>query len=80
MNQLQLGNRIYDRQELQSILQQAITGNGLVQLAHQEIAVKLNIANGTYGSCITDTLAAADALIGDLVIPPIGTGFLRPSP
>jgi hypothetical protein len=49
-----------------------------VLLAHQEIAAKLNIANGADGSCIQQTLAAADALIGDLVIPPVGTGFLAP--
>jgi hypothetical protein len=50
----------------------------LVLLAHQEIAAKLNIANGADGSCIQQTLADADALIGDLVIPPVGNGFLSP--
>jgi hypothetical protein len=50
----------------------------LVSLAHQEIAAKLNIANGADGSCIAQTLAAVDALIGDLVIPPVGNGFLLP--
>ena len=79
MNQLQLGNRTYNRQELQSILQQAVRGDALVQLAHQEIAAKLNIANGADGSCVEQTLAAADASIGNLVIPPVGNGFLRPS-
>jgi hypothetical protein len=78
---LPLGNRIYNRQELQSILEQPERGqgrpNGLVLLAHQEIAAKLNIANGANGSCIEQTLAGADALIGDLVVPPIGNGFLR---
>jgi hypothetical protein len=76
VNQLQLGNRIYDRQELQSILENPVRINGLVLLAKQEIAAKLNIANGADGSCIEQTLAGADALIGGLVIPPVGNGFL----
>lgn len=79
VNQLQLGNRTYNRQELQSILQQAVRGNGLVQLARQEIIAKLNIASGVDGNCVAQTLAAVDALIGNLVIPPVGNGFLRPS-
>jgi hypothetical protein len=79
VNQLQLGNRVYNRQELQSILQHPVRGNGLVSLGRQEIATKLNIANGANGSCIEQTLAQADAVIGDLVIPPVGGGFLRPT-
>jgi len=79
VNQLQLGNRVYNRQELQSILQQPVRGNGLVSLGRQEIAAKLNIANGADGSCIEETLAQADAVIGDLVIPPVGNGFLKPT-
>ena len=46
----------------------------LVQLARQEIAAKLNIANGADGSCVEQTLAAVDSLIGNLVIPPVGNG------
>jgi len=76
VNQLQLGNRTYNRQELQSILRQPPRGNSLVQLARQEIAAKLNIATGSDGSCVAQTLAAADALIGNLVIPPVGNGYL----
>ena len=81
VNQLQLGNRIYNRQELQSILgrSRAVRGNGLVELAQEEIAAKLNIANGANGTCIEQTLAAADALIGNLVIPPVGNGHLPPT-
>jgi hypothetical protein len=85
VSQLQLGNRTYNRQELQSILGQPPRGqpqrgNGLVQLARQEIATKLNIANGADGSCVAQTLAGADALIGNLVIPPVGNGYLRSAP
>jgi len=79
VSQLQLGNTIYNQQQLLSILEQPIHGNGLVQLARQEIAAKLNIASGGNGSCIQQTLVEVDALIGDLVIPPVGNGFLRPS-
>ena len=77
LNQLQLGNRTYNRQELQSILRQPGRANGLVFLARQEIAAKLNIANGADGSCVEQTLTAADAAIGNLVIPPVGNGYLR---
>ena len=77
MTQLQLGNVTYNQQQLLLILHQPVRGNGLVSVAHQEIAAKLNIANGADGSCIAQTLAAADALIGNLIIPPVGNGFLR---
>ena len=77
MNQLQLGNRMYNRQELQSILRQPPRGNTLVQLARQEIVAKLNIANGADQSCVAQILAAADASIGNLVIPPVGNGHMQ---
>ena len=79
VTQLQLSNVTYNQQELLLILSQPVRGNGLVSLARQEIAAKLNIANGADGSCIAQTLADADALIGNLIIPPVGNGFLRPS-
>jgi hypothetical protein len=75
---LQLGNVTYDQQQLLDILHQPVRGNGLVLLAHQLIAAKLNIANGADASCIHDTIAAADASIGDLVVPPVGNGYLAP--
>src|SRR5215472_6085829 len=78
VTQLQLGNVTYNQQQLLSILQQPVRGNGLVLLARKEIVAKLNIANGADGSCIQQTLADADAMIGDLVIPPVGSGFLSP--
>jgi hypothetical protein len=76
LDQLQLGNRTYNSQELQSILRQPSRGNALVQLAQQEIAAKLNIAAGAEGSCVAQVLAAADASIGNLVVPPVGNGYL----
>jgi len=76
VTQLQLGNVTYNRQQLQSILETEVRINGLVSLAHQEIAAKLNVANGADASCIQQTLQQVDALIGTLVVPPVGTGFL----
>jgi hypothetical protein len=76
--QLVLGNNAYDKEQLLAILHQPVRGNGLVLLAHQLIAAKLNIANGADASCIEQTLADADALIGDLVVPPVGDGYLQP--
>jgi hypothetical protein len=78
VTELQLGNTTYTQDQLLAILHEPVRGNGILILAHQEIAAKLNIANGADGSCIQQTLADADALIGDLVIPPIGDGYLRP--
>jgi N-acetylneuraminic acid mutarotase len=78
VTELQLGNVTYNQQELLSILRQPVRGNGLVLLAHQLIAAKLNIANGADGSCIHQTLADADSLIGDLLVPPVGNGYLQP--
>lgn len=79
VNQLQLGTTSYTQAQLLSILRQPVSGNGLVLLAHQLIAAELNIANGAPGSCIQQTIADANALIGSLVIPPVGTGYLSPS-
>ncbi len=78
VTQLQLGNVTYSREQLQSILENAVRTNGLVSVAHQEIAAKLNIASGADGSCIQQTLGDLDAFIGDLIIPPVGNGFLSP--
>jgi hypothetical protein len=76
---LQLGNVTYSRQQLLSILENATGNNALVAIAHQEIAAKLNVANGADTSCIAETLARVDGLIGDHVVPPVGNGFLQPS-
>jgi hypothetical protein len=78
VTELQLGNVTYDQQQLLDILHQPVRGNGLVSLAHHLIAAKLNIAAGADPSCIEETIAEADALIGDLVVPPVGDGYLAP--
>jgi hypothetical protein len=73
---LYLGNVVYTADQLLDIFDQAVEGNGLVSLAHQLIAAKLNAACGSEPSPAT---LPADALIGDLVVPPIGNGYIHPS-
>lgn len=75
---LLLGTVSYNGTQLKSILDTPVAGNGLISLAHQLIAAKLNIANGANGSTIAATITAADALIGALVVPPVGSGYLKP--
>jgi hypothetical protein len=77
-NGITLGTTGYTADQLCSILHTPATGNGLLTLAHQLIAAKLNIANGADPAAIAQAIADADALIGSLVVPPIGSGFLTP--
>jgi hypothetical protein len=76
---LTLGTVAYTDLQLQSIFDTSAGGNGLITLAHQLIAAKLNIANGADGTSVAAAIAAADALIGGLVVPPVGAGSLPPS-
>lgn len=77
---LTLGSVNYTAAELLAIFNQPAGGNKLVILAHQLIAAKLNIANGADPSAASATIAAADALIGGLVVPPVGSDDLPSSP
>jgi hypothetical protein len=74
-----LGTVTYQAGELMAILDNPAQGNGLLILAHQLIAAKLNIANGADPSAVQQTLIDAENMIGGLVIPPIGEGYLPPS-
>jgi hypothetical protein len=76
---LTLGSVNYSAAQLDLILGEPVAGNGLVSLAHQLIAAKLNIDNGADPTAAAAAIAAADALIGALVVPPIGGGYLAPS-
>jgi len=77
---VKLGNVIYSKAQLLLIFNTPAAGNGILSLAHQLIAAKLNIASGATAPAVTlAAIAAADAMIGNLVIPPIGTGFLSPA-
>jgi hypothetical protein len=40
------------------------------------IAAKLNIASASDPSCIQTTINQVDALIGNLIVPPVGNGVL----
>jgi len=75
---MNLGTVSYTKTELLAIFNTPANGNGLISLAHQLIATKLNICNGSNPTNIAATVAAADAQIGGLVVPPSGSGFLTP--
>jgi hypothetical protein len=77
---LMLGNVNYTAAELLSILNWSASGNKLVLLCHQLIAAKLSIQNGADPSAAAATIANADALIGNLVCPPIGSDDLPNQP
>lgn len=74
-----LGTVAYSAAQLLAIYNTPATGNGLISMAHQLITVKLNGCNGSNLAPIAGTIAAADALIGGLVIPSVGGGFIHPS-
>jgi len=76
VDSLTLGTVNYTQEELLSILTTPVKGNGLISLAHQLIAAKLNIADGASLTDVATTIEDADTLIGGLVIPPVGTGKL----
>ncbi len=77
---LTLGSVNYTSAELLAIFNQPAGGNKLIILAHQLIAAKLNLANGADPSAAAATIAAADAIIGALVVPPIGGDNLPNNP
>ncbi len=76
---LMLGNVNYTAADLLAILNKPASGNGLTALAHQLIAAKMNVAAGADPAVIAADIATADALIGNLVVPPLGNGYLAPS-
>jgi hypothetical protein len=76
---LTLGSVFYTKAELLAILNESVAGNGLVSLAHQLIGAKLNIAAGADPTAAAAAIITADGLIGGLVVPPIGGGYLHPS-
>ena len=74
-----LGGVTYNKEQLCDIFDTSVKGNGLVSLAHQLIAAKLNFANGASSPAAESAMNDADALIGALLVPPIGGGYLHPS-
>lgn len=86
VHELRLGNTSYSKSELLEILSTPPgTGkgaNGLIQLAHQLIAAKLNTlkaSDSAQGGQLFNSLALADVMIGDLIVPPVGSDYLAPS-
>jgi hypothetical protein len=80
MGSIQLGQHIYSDGEARQIMNQPINNNGLVALAQELIAVKLNIScNHSDDTCIGQTVLDADTVIGNLIVPPVGNGFLAPN-
>jgi hypothetical protein len=75
---LHLGTVGYGAAQLLLILNAPAHGNGLIILAHQLIAARLSIANGADPSPVSTALAQADALIGSLLVPPVGGDTLDP--
>ncbi len=75
---LTLGTVSYSDVQLLSILNAPAAGNGLISLAHQLIAAKLNVANLADDTAVAAAIAAADALIGGKVVPPVGSDSLTP--
>ncbi len=77
---LMLGTVNYTAAQLLQIFNQPARGNGLISMAHQLIAAKLNIAQGATAPAATLlAISQADALIGNKVAPPIGAGSLTPA-
>jgi hypothetical protein len=79
LQSLTLGAVSYNQSQLLQILNRPAQGNGLVILAHQLIAAKLNIANGADPAAVQQSVIDADSMIGGLIVPPIGNGYLSPS-
>src|SRR4051812_45484953 len=79
VSSLMLGTTSYTQPQLRSILSAPIHGNGLIALAQELIAAKLNYAMGASAPDFVSAIAAADAMIGSRVVPPIGTGSLSTS-
>ena len=75
---LTLGDVMYTQSELLQILSETAQGDGLLMLAHQLIAVELNLEHGADGTDVLDVAAQAHALIGGSRIPPIGSGYADP--
>lgn len=79
VSSMRLGSVVYTKAQLRAILDRSARGNGLVSLAHELIAAKLNVLAGAQASPGTvQAIGAADGLIAGLVIPPVGNGYLNP--
>ncbi|KAL4420674.1 hypothetical protein ABPG75_010330 [Micractinium tetrahymenae] len=76
-----LGSVFYTKNQLLRIMNQPVNGNGLINLAYQLIAAKINILQTgpnkpSVPPTVSQAIAQADAKIGNRKIPPIGTDSL----
>lgn len=77
---LRLGNVIYTKTQLLAIWHTPAAGNGLISMAHQLMAAKLNVIAGAIPpSSVTASISTADALIGTKIVPPVGSGYIAPA-
>jgi len=77
---LTLGSVSYTQAQILAILWQPARGNGLVSLAHQLIATRLNMLLGAVPpASVSLAVDLADTTIGTLVVPPIGSDRLLPN-
>jgi hypothetical protein len=60
---LTLGNASYSKQEAIEILNTPVQGDASLNLAHQLIAAKLNLANSVDGGSIASAVSTGDALL-----------------
>jgi hypothetical protein len=79
LQSLTLGAVSYNESQLFQVLNRPAQGNGLVILAHQLIAAKLNTANGADPTAVQQSVIDADNMIGGSIVPPIGNGYLSPN-
>lgn len=79
VDSIMLGDVSYTNAQLMTILNTPAKGNGLISLAHQLISAKLNELLGALPTPeVATAITQADALIGSLVVPPVGGGALSP--
>jgi cysteine-rich repeat protein len=76
VDSLALGATTYSKAQLLDILARSARVNGVVELAHQLIAAKLNIAIGADDRAIAGDIDACDALLAGRMVPPFGSGAL----
>src|SRR5262249_40649750 len=69
VNTLALGNQSYGKGQLVSLLSLPANGDASLILAEALIAARLNIANGSDPSPISDTLTSADSLLTPYALP-----------
>jgi len=76
---LTLGSVTYTRAQILAILRQPARGNGLISIAHQLIATRLNLLLGVVPPVsVRHAVEQADAAIGAMLVPPVGGGRLAP--